>query len=196
VVSSFREALDEACDGAERVRRIVLDLKAFSRSDETTLPVDVRAVLETSLAVARHDISSRATLVSLLAAVPCVAANEGRLGQVFLNLLVNAAQAIPEGDPSGNEVRVTTAWADSGARVVVEISDTGCGIPPENVERIFDPFFTTKPAGVGTGLGLAISRRIVASLGGEIEVQTAVGKGSTFRVTLPSMTATAADSAQ
>ena len=184
VLGSLGQALDDARDGAERVRRIVLDLKALSRSDETTLPVDVRGALDAALAVAGHEIARRATLVRRLAPVPCVVANAGRLGQVFLNLLVNAAQAIPEGNPAGHEIRVATS-TDARGRVVVEIADTGSGIPPEILERMFDPFFTTKPAGVGTGLGLAISRGIVAALGGEIQVESEVGAGSTFRVLLP-----------
>ena len=191
--AALREALDDAHEGAERVRRIVTDVKKLSRSDEATLPVDVPAVLESSLAIARPDITRRAALVRRIAPVPPVVGNEGRLGQVFLNLLVNAAQALPEDDPAHNEIRVTTA-ADASGRVVVEIADTGCGIPPEILGRVFDPFFTTKPPGIGTGLGLAISRGIVASLGGEIQVETEVGAGSTFRVLLPAFPAAPAGS--
>jgi CheY-like chemotaxis protein len=113
-----------------------------------------------------------------------VLGNEARLGQVFLNLLVNAAQAIPEGNADKNEIRVATRVGPSG-QVVVEIADTGCGIAPENLTRIWDPFFTTKPPGEGTGLGLSISHQIIAELGGDIAVKSAVDLGTTFTVTLP-----------
>jgi CheY-like chemotaxis protein/anti-sigma regulatory factor (Ser/Thr protein kinase) len=115
--------------------------------------------------------------------VPSVEANEARLGQVFLNLLVNAAQALHEGRAQHNEIRVSSRLV--GERVIVEVSDTGVGIPPAIIGRIFDPFFTTKAVGVGTGLGLAICQRIVTDMGGELTVESEVGKGTTFRVTLP-----------
>src|SRR5262249_27955289 len=116
--------------------------------------------------------------------VPMVKANESRLGQVFLNLLLNAAQAIPDGAAAEHEIRIRTR-TDPLGRAVVEISDTGKGIPDELRARVFDPFFTTKPVGEGTGLGLSICLGIVRSLGGEILLESEVGKGSTFRVALP-----------
>jgi CheY-like chemotaxis protein len=116
--------------------------------------------------------------------VPPVDANEARLGQVFLNLMVNAAQAIPEGDAENNVIEVSLR-VDASGRVVVGVCDSGSGIPPENLGRLFDAFFTTKPIGVGTGLGLPICHRIVSGLGGEIRVESQVGKGSTFSVLLP-----------
>jgi CheY-like chemotaxis protein len=115
--------------------------------------------------------------------LPPVDGNGSRLGQVFLNLLVNAAHAIPEGRVEASAIRVR-AYADGG-NVVVEISDTGVGIPPHVIGRIFDPFFTTKPIGQGTGLGLAISHEIVRSMGGSIQVESTPGTGTTFRVVLP-----------
>jgi CheY-like chemotaxis protein len=123
-------------------------------------------------------------VVKDLRAVPAVRASEGRLGQVFLNLLVNAAQAIPEGQVERNEIRVS-ARPIPGERVVIEVSDTGCGIPADVLPRIFDPFFTTKPPGVGTGLGLSIVHGIVTGMHGEIQVESTPGKGTTFRITLP-----------
>jgi CheY-like chemotaxis protein len=116
--------------------------------------------------------------------VPLVDGDEGRLEQVFVNLLVNAAQAIPEGHADRNEIRIST-WTDAAGDAVVEISDTGAGIPPEIRDRIFDPFFTTKPVGIGTGLGLSICRGIVTKLGGELSVESEVNRGTCFRVTLP-----------
>jgi len=146
--------------------------------------VEIARVIESCVNMAWNEIRHRARLVKELAPVPPVVANEGRLGQVFLNLLVNAAQAIPEGRAEAHRIRVRAAPA-GGDRVAIEISDDGAGIPPEILPRIFDPFFTTKPPGEGTGLGLSICHSIVSALGGEIEVESEVGRGSTFRVLLP-----------
>jgi CheY-like chemotaxis protein len=115
--------------------------------------------------------------------VPPVNASESRLGQVFLNLLVNAAHAIPEGNSDTNTIRVTTS-VEAG-RVVVSVADSGSGIPPEVQERLFTPFFTTKEPGVGTGLGLSICHQIVTALQGDISFESEIGKGSVFRVSLP-----------
>jgi CheY-like chemotaxis protein len=133
--------------------------------------------------MAWHEIRHRARLVKSLADVPPVDANEARLGQVFLNLLVNAAQAIPEGHADTNEVQVSTRTDEAG-NAVVEVRDTGVGIEPQVLPRIFDPFFTTKGEG-GTGLGLSISHGTVRALGGRIEVESKHGKGTMFRITLP-----------
>ena len=189
----MREALEEARSGAERVRAIVRDLKTFSRADEPARgPADVRRVLESALNLARNEIRHRARVVTDLGEAPTVEASEHRLGQVFLNLLINAAQAIPEGRADQNQVRAVTRTDDRG-RAVVEIHDTGCGIPPEHLGSIFEPFFTTKPAGVGTGLGLAICHGIVTGLGGQILVESQPGRGSVFRVVLPAARAPAPD---
>jgi two-component system NtrC family sensor kinase len=134
--------------------------------------------------IAAHEIRRRARLVEELGDVPPVLGNASRLGQVFLNLLINAAQAIPEGHVEQNEIRIT-ARQETPTHVVVEFRDTGCGIPPENLERIFDPFFTTKPVGEGTGLGLSLVHSILTALGGSITVQSQVDRGTTFRVSLP-----------
>jgi PAS domain S-box-containing protein len=183
--AEMREALEEARSGAERVRAIVRDLKTFSRADEPARgPTDVRRVLESALNLARNEIRHRARVVTDLGEVPTVEASEHRLGQVFLNLLINAAQAIPEGRAHQNQVRAVTR-ADDRGWAVVEVHDTGIGIPPEHLTSIFEPFFTTKPAGVGTGLGLAICHGIVTGLGGEIRVASQPGRGSVFQVLLP-----------
>ena len=177
--------LSEARSGIERIGTIVRDLKAFCRmeTEEASAPVDVRKVLSFAAKMADKELRQRARVVSDLPEVPAVLGSEGRLGQVFLNLLLNAAQAIPDGAAASNEIRLRCFRRDR--TVVVEVSDTGRGIPPELQARIFDPFFTTKPVGEGTGLGLAVCHAIVRGLGGEISVQSAVGKGSTFYVTLP-----------
>jgi PAS domain S-box-containing protein len=182
------EALVEAKDGAERVRKIVQDLKTFSRADDDSRErVDLKSVVVSSIGLAMNEIRHRARLVRELAEAPRVDANAGKLGQVVVNLLVNAAQAIPEGEADRHEIRVVTRTADDG-HAVLEVKDTGPGMPPEIRRRIFDPFYTTKAVGEGTGLGLTICHGIVAALGGSIEVESAVGAGATFRVTLPPST--------
>jgi CheY-like chemotaxis protein len=131
-----------------------------------------------------HEIRHRARLNKVYRDVPLVLASEGRLGQVFLNLLSNAVQALPEEDAAAHEIRVATG-TDGNGNAIVEVSDTGCGIPTHLRGRIFEPFFSTKPVGQGTGLGLSISHGIVQSLGGSIEVESEVGIGSRFRVVIP-----------
>lgn len=183
--AELRSALREARSGAERVRDIVKDLKTFARSDERMGPTDVRALLESTVKVAENEFKFRARIVRNYAAdLPMVEASS-RLGQVFLNLLLNAAHAIREGDPDNNTITISTRSEDD--RVVVSIKDTGSGIEPDKLKRIFDPFFTTKPVGMGTGLGLSICRNIVTSLSGEIHVQSEEGVGSTFSVYLPAL---------
>jgi PAS domain S-box-containing protein len=186
-VSDVKDLLSDAILGAARVREVVRDLRSLARVDERVLePVNVREVLESSLRMATNEIRHRARLVQRLHDVPPVLANASRLGQVFLNLLINAAQSIPDGRAASHEIRVATFTTASG-EVAVEVSDTGSGIPRELVGRVFDPFFTTKPMGVGTGLGLSICHRIVTSLNGRISAESAPGEGATFRVVLPAM---------
>jgi PAS domain S-box-containing protein len=183
--AEIQEALRDAREAADRVRIIVRDLKIFSRPEEERRgAVDVQRVLESSLRMAWNEIRHRVHLVKEYGPVPPVLATESRLGQVFLNLIVNAAQAMPEGHANVNQIRVRTR-SDGPDRVSVEIEDTGPGIPPDVMRRLFTPFFTTKAAGVGTGLGLSICQRIVTELGGMITVDTKVGRGTTFRVLLP-----------
>jgi signal transduction histidine kinase len=180
-----QNALRDAGEGLRCIRDIVGDVKLFSRPlDNRAGTLDIRKVCDSSARMAWNEIRHRASLVKRYGEVPPIEANESRVGQVILNLLVNAAQAMPEGHADINEIRVATRQ-DEGGWAVVEVSDTGSGIAPQNLERIFDPFFTTKPVGVGTGLGLALCRRIVDELGGRIEVQSEVGRGTTFRVAFP-----------
>jgi signal transduction histidine kinase/CheY-like chemotaxis protein len=186
-VQEILEELRDARESADRLRHIVRDLKIFSRStdDERRGPVDVKRVIESSLRMAWNEIRHRARLVKEYADVPLVEANEGRLGQALLNLIVNAAQAIREGDAQQNVIRVATEMDSASGRVVVEVRDSGAGIPEEALPWIFDAFYTTKPVGLGTGLGLSICHRIITGLGGEIQVESQVGKGTAFRVLLP-----------
>jgi len=172
-------------EGAERIRGIMTGIRAFSRSDDTGVsPVDVRVALDAALKLVMNEIRYRARLVKHYTDPPRVIANEGRLGQVFLNLITNAVQAIPEGDVRSHEIRVS-ATADDRGDLLVEISDTGAGIPPHLLGRIFEPYFSTKPVGQGTGLGLSISHSIISSFDGKITVTSEVGRGTTFRVVLP-----------
>jgi signal transduction histidine kinase len=178
-------ALSEAREGAERVRLLVQDLKLLSRQDDTEVgPVDMGSVLRSASKMAAHEVRNRARLVVETDGVPPVQGNGARLCQVFLNLLINAAHAITPGQVARNEIRLS-ARKSQGSHVVVEVRDTGCGIPPENLERIFKPFFTTKPVGVGSGLGLSVCHRIITTHGGDISVESVVGQGTTFRVLLP-----------
>jgi two-component system, NtrC family, sensor kinase len=180
-------AVEEAIEGAERVRHIVKDMKTLSRVDDETMgAVDVERAHDASINMAIHELRHKASVVKDYAGVGFARANEGRLVQVFLNLLVNAAQAISTDRPDANEVRIATCL-DAQGRIAVEISDTGVGIPEEVLPRIFDPFFTTKPLGVGTGLGLSICHSLIKAIGGQIEVASKVSVGTRFLVILPSV---------
>jgi PAS domain S-box-containing protein len=189
------EMLADAAEAADRVKNIVRDLKLFTRADEDERRgrCNVRRVLDSTLRMVHNETRHRAQVVRAFDDVPDVRANESRLGQVFLNLLVNAAQSIPEGRVDQNQIRVSTAVVDGA--VCVEITDTGSGIAADKLSRIFEPFFTTKEPGVGTGLGLSICHGIVASLDGDIQVTSTVGAGTTFRVRLPIASAADAERA-
>jgi PAS domain S-box-containing protein len=183
-LGEIEEMLALAREGAERVRVIVNDLKTFARADDGTRQLcDVDHVLDAAIQMAKHEIRERATLVREDGETPLVLANQARLGQVFLNLLLNAAQALPKGSPAAHQIRVATT-TDARGRCVVTVADTGPGIDAAIQARIFDPFFTTKPR-EGTGLGLWIARQITESIGGEIAVQSEPGHGACFTVTLP-----------
>jgi two-component system NtrC family sensor kinase len=182
-LAEIGDVLRETCGGAQRIRHIVADLKTFCRTDESPPePMDVEQVLESSLTITRSDLDKVATVKRELGTVPPVLANGSRLGQVFLNLLINACQAMSAANRGTNVVTLRTRMA--GDRVAIEVSDTGTGISPETLKKIFDPFFTTKPVGKGTGLGLSICHGIVEAFGGTIEVESEVGKGTTMRVLL------------
>jgi two-component system NtrC family sensor kinase len=176
--------LGEVLEGAQRVAHIVKELKTFSRGDdEGAKGVDLVPVLDTAVRMAGNELKHRARVTKEFEVTPLVRGNSIRLGQVFLNLIVNAAHAIPEGRADENEVRIRLLARPDG--VLVEISDTGTGMTPEVQRRIFDPFFTTKAVGEGTGLGLSIVHGIVTRLGGKIGVQSVPGEGTTFQVWLP-----------
>jgi PAS domain S-box-containing protein len=179
------QALDDALEGAERMRMILRDLRTLARPDDRPGGAsDVRKLLEGAAALASSEIRSRARLVWDVGDVPPVRGTEGRLGQVFVNLLVNAAQAIPEGDPGAHVIRLSAARSTEGG-VAISVQDSGAGIAPAHLARVFDPFFTTKPVGLGTGLGLWVCQNIVTALGGSLSVESELGRGTTFRVVLP-----------
>lgn len=176
--------LQESKEGMARIARIVRDLHSFSRVDDDTLvATDANISLESALSMLRNELRYRATVIRDLRSTRLVPGGAARLGQVFLNLVLNAAHAMTEGGPDRNRLWVRSFDTDDS--VVVEIQDNGPGIPPAVMARIFESFFTTKPRGVGTGLGLPISRDIVHSLGGLIEAESEPGKGALFRVSLP-----------
>jgi len=158
----------------------------FSRPNDRTLNViDPRVVLDSALRMVDNDIRYRAHLVRDFRAVPNVLGNDARLSQVFLNLLVNALQALESSDRERSEITVRT-FTDEKGFAVIEVSDTGVGIDPQHLNKIFDPFFTTKPVGRGTGIGLSVCHGIVKSMDGAIAVESKLGHGSVFRVRLPS----------
>ncbi len=171
----------ESRDGLARVKGIVQDLKSFSRgsSDESWEFQDVRAALESTLNIVRNELKYKAQIETRYGDLPEIECLPSRLNQVFLNLLVNAGQAI---DGKGAIVIATGTLNDEAW---ISVEDTGCGIPKEHLNRIFEPFFTTKPVGQGTGLGLSVSYSIVRRHGGRIEVDSEVGRGTRFTIFLP-----------
>ena len=180
--------LEAALDGARRIRDIVRGLGAFSRVEPNEqAPVDLRQVIEAALTLCFNEIKYRARVVKELSVTPPVMGSEGRLSQVFLNLLVNAAHAIDEGDVANNEIRIST-WTEDDA-VLARVQDSGAGISPDKLKRVFEPFFTTKPVGMGSGLGLPISKEIIESYGGTISVQSEAGAGAAFTIRLPATAA-------
>ena len=181
VLEDIPKLLAESQEGIQRVRKIVQDLKDFAHTgdNEEWQWVDLRHSLSRTLNIVNNELKYKAEVQQSYEDIPEIRCLPGQLNQVFMNLLVNAAHAI---DKDG-QVRIKTWYQDE--QVGVEISDTGCGMPPEVIGRIFEPFFTTKPVGKGTGLGLSISYGIVKKHGGRIEVDSKVGRGTTFRVVLP-----------
>jgi|GEM_PF-887163 PAS domain S-box-containing protein len=185
-LTDARQLLADCIDGCSRINDIVRGMRHLSHqgtSDELTV-LDVHSILDSVLHISQGELKHTARLEKDYAPeLPLILGNEGRLGQVFLNLIVNAVHAMRPGTPRDNTLRVRTV--QEGAQVRIDISDTGHGIPPEALPHIFDPFFTTKPAGVGTGLGLSISHAIVQKMGGEMLVKSQVGQGTTFSLLLP-----------
>lgn len=183
--ASMLEALAEAHSGAVRVADIVRDLKSFVRTgEEEQALLDLRAVMDMAARMAEAEVRERARLVKDYAEIPLVRASDVRMTQVFVNLLINAAQAIPAGRAAEHVITVRLAREGAGA-VLVEVCDTGAGIPADILPRVTEPFFTTKAAGVGTGLGLAVCKTIVERHRGTLSIASEVGRGTRVRVVLP-----------
>jgi two-component system NtrC family sensor kinase len=172
--------VQEALEGTRRIRQIVQDLKEFSHVDAAEWQwADLHKCIDSTLNVVHNELKYKAEVVKEYSDIPNVFCLPTQLGQVFMNLLVNAAYAIPE------KGRITIRTGGRGDTAFVEISDTGAGISADNLPRLFEPFFTTKPVGKGTGLGLSVAYGIVKKHGGHFDVESTVGKGTTFRVWLP-----------
>ena len=182
---AFREHLELALDGLQRIGAIMRDLRSVARDDDdVSIAVDVNRVLDSSLRVAQHEVESRARVVRDYAELPLVRVAESRLAQVFVNLIVNAAQSMTHGGVPDNELRLSTRTGDEGF-VVVDIADTGTGIAPDLVDRVFEPFVTTKSNGVGTGLGLFVCAKLSEEMGARIAIVGTGSNGTTLRVTVP-----------
>jgi|GEM_PF-1158023 len=181
MMGDVNKLLEHSSRGLERIRKIVLDLRTFAREDhaDTMELVKIEEVIDSILSIVQSEIKSKAELTKDYGDTPLVKCNPQRLGQVFINLLVNATQAITE------KGKIVIKTYQQNHYVCIDVSDTGKGIPDENLRKIFDPFFTTKPVGQGTGLGLSVSYEIVKKHGGEIKVQSKQGEGTTFTVMLP-----------
>ena len=180
----LRDVVSEARVGADRIRRIVRGLRALSREDVALQAVDLEPVIDSSISMAQHELRRTTRVERNLADLPPVLADESRLTQVLVNLLMNAAQALPAATQPTNLVEIRGS-RHGVSQVRLSVIDNGPGIPPEFIGRIFDPFFTTKPIGEGTGLGLAVSRTIVHALGGTLTVESEAGAGASFHIDLP-----------
>jgi two-component system NtrC family sensor kinase len=180
VIDDTRELIRESMDGAERVRTIVQNLKSFSRVDDAeSRPADINECITSTINIVWNELKYKASLVRELGVIPLTRCHPQQINQVFLNLLVNAAQSI---DKQGEIV--VRSWHENGS-IYAQVTDTGCGMPPDVLKQIFEPFFTTKEVGRGTGLGLSITYDIVKKHNGEITATSEEGKGTTFTVRLP-----------
>ncbi len=180
IMSDIEDLITESVEGTHRVRQIVADLRDFSHVDSPDVSEEnINQLLDKTINVAWNELKYKTEVVREYGQIPAIPCYGGKLGQVFLNLLVNAAQAIEE----RGTITIRTGQGDG--HIWVEVSDTGRGIPSENLKRIFDPFFTTKGVGNGTGMGLHLAYKIVEAHGGHIGAESAVGKGTEFRIELP-----------
>jgi signal transduction histidine kinase len=178
--SDVQALVSESLEGVSRVKKIVQDLKEFAHVDRTEWQeADLHQALDSTLNIVWNELKYKAEVVKEYGALPLVECIPCQINQVFMNLLVNAAQAIE------SRGVITLRSSREGECVWVEVADTGKGMPPDVQRRIFEPFFTTKPVGKGTGLGLSLAYGIIKKHDGEITVTSTVGKGTSFRVTLP-----------
>ena len=174
--------MSESREGIRRVRKIVQDLKDFSRVDanQEWQWANLHAGIDSTLNILSNEIKYKADVVKQYGEIPDIECQPSHINQVIMNIVINGAQAI-----TGERGCITIRTGCDAANVWIEVADTGAGIPKEIASRIFDPFFTTKPIGSGTGLGLSLSYGIIQKHGGQIDVQSAPGCGTTFRITLP-----------
>ena len=180
IQNDILDLIKDCKEGTERIKKIVLDLKDFAHPGEDKIQeTDINKGIETTLNVVWNELKYKATVTKEYGSIPFVKCYPQKLNQVFMNILVNAAQAMKE----QGEINVSTQANDD--HVEIRISDTGAGIPEENLAKIFDPFFTTKEVGKGTGLGLNVAYNIVQKHKGTIDVESEVGKGTTFRIRIP-----------
>jgi two-component system NtrC family sensor kinase len=178
----IKPLVQETMEGGERVRTIIQNLRGFARVDETgSKPIDINESLESTLTIAWNELKYKTKIIKEYGAIPKILGNGGEINQVFLNLIINAHQAIKE----QGTITIKT-WHDDTS-IYISIADNGCGIPNEVKNKIFEPFFTTKEVGAGTGLGLSISYDIVKNHGGSIDVWSEKDVGSRFTITLPLM---------
>jgi two-component system, NtrC family, sensor kinase len=180
--------LHESREGLSRVREIVVDLRNFSRVDSTHTWewVDLHRCIESTLNIVGKEVRYHAELVRSFGELPQIRCVPSQIGQVVMNLVMNAAHACASSAHAApGMVCIRTGTMPDGDAVWLEVQDTGCGIAPENLKRIFEPFFTTKPVGQGTGLGLSVTYGIVNAHGGSVDVRSVVSEGTTFRITLP-----------
>jgi PAS domain S-box-containing protein len=192
IMKDFKKVIADSREGTERIKKIVADLKSFSRVDQAEFKyANINEGLESTLNVVWNELKYKCTVEKNLGELPQLYCNLGQLNQVFMNLLVNAAQAIAE----KGTITIATRYLNgqdaaslensTNGSIEIKISDTGCGIPEDKIKRIFEPFFTTKAVGSGTGLGLSIAYDIIKKHHGEITVTSGVGKGTAFSITLP-----------
>ncbi|MDR7866691.1 MAG: ATP-binding protein [Sporomusaceae bacterium] len=179
VIHDVESLIHETLEGAGRVKDIVQDLKGFARVESESRPANINEGVESAINIVWNEMKYKASLDKDYGELPLTKCNIGQLNQVFMNVFVNATQAIDK----WGEIKVKT-WAEGG-NIYVSISDTGCGIPPQLLNRIFEPFFTTKEVGKGTGLGLSVTYDIIKKHGGEIRVTSEPGQGTTFTIVIP-----------
>jgi len=180
ILSDLNDLVKESLEGADRVKKIVQNLKSFSHIDESELKMaDINAGLENTINIIWNELKYKATVTKSYGDIPQTLCNPGQLNQVFMNILINAVQAIPK----QGEITIKT-WREN-SHIYVAISDTGIGIPADRIDRIFEPFYTTKEVGKGTGLGLSIVYDIIKKHNAEIQVTSEINKGTIFTVIIP-----------
>lgn len=189
IMEDLEDLADESIEGIERIKTIVKDLKTFSRIDESEYKhIDINQAIDTTLNMVKNELKYKTSVEKDYDDLPQIKCFPQKISQVFMNLLINAGQAIEE----KGTIKISTRQIAEGRRendsfIEITISDTGCGIPAENLNKLFDPFFTTKPVGAGTGLGLSIVYEIIKAHDGRIEVKSEIGKGTQFIILLPAV---------